>query len=196
MVKLEQERIVLAQPNGRVEVQPQPDNAIPNTIPEVVVFQESKAKRRRAEALIENASLVAEGFRNGWDRYLTEKQDIAVRRYLEADDRGRIPSLEVWRRRLRGSGTADITRQGLNFDEQGGLIKLVRLQRGEPARGSRKLKMDHTTRELLLQNKRLPMKKLRDLVGHSIVVVRRFRDELEIPRNPSGRQRKSDPSSE
>lgn len=201
MVKLEQgpkPLLVADRPdgvNGGVEVQPQPASAKP----EVVVFQNDQVIKTRPEIMEEKRKFVKEAWERGWNSALTEKQRLAVERYLEVDDSGSIPSLEVWSRRLRDNGTADITRQALFEDEKAGLMKFARLQRGEPARatrGIRELKMDPTTRDLLLQNKRLPMKELSCLAGHSIVVVRRFRDELEIPRNPNGRPRKSDPSSE
>lgn len=175
-----------------VEWEPIGISAQVNGGPEVVVFQKRKAGGKIAEILLERANFVAGAWQKGWDQFLTEKQRLAVGRYLERDDSGRIPSLEAWRIRLRDNRIINISRQSMSLNEKAGFGKFERLQRGEPEvkrRDISKLEMDSNTRELLFQNKHLSMRGFRELFGHSEQVIRRWIDEAEMPRRKTGHPR-------
>lgn len=89
-----------------------------------------------------------------------------------------------------GKELGGVTREAVRQARNAGINRLARLQRGEPAIRSKKIEMDPEIEAKLLQNPHLSREELSDLVGHSIAVVNRFRDELNIPRNPGGRPRK------
>ena len=83
-----------------------------------------------------------------------------------------------------------VSREAIRQTRDRAIGKLERLQRGEPStkkRGIPELEMDSNTKELLFQNGHLPMAELSKLVRHSRVVVNRFKDQLDLPRNPEGR---------
>lgn len=116
MTTLELERRpVLPQNNGGAEVQ------------QIVVFQERRAGGNGAETVWKRVNVIAEARQNGWYKYITIKQQLALGRYLMVDDNGRIPSLEAWRIRLKNKGIIDVTRQALHDTERKGFCRLERI---------------------------------------------------------------------
>ena len=144
--------------------------------------------------------VVIAGFRVGHFKHLTPRQqEVLITLYSphnlpEENSTETDPTLISYGQCVESLG---MTRQAIEQSHNSAVRRLERVRNDLPPvdRSKPAYEMDSNTRELLLRNRHLSMEELSKLAGYSTPVIRRFRDELELPRNPQGRLGKSGVSS-
>lgn len=147
--------------------------------PRVVIVNAGRLIREEHKKSIVKSAVMSGDF----DRLTKKQQDILkVRGYL-----GRKP-LVPFRELEKASNALGITFQSA-YDRE--VRALRRLENG----GVR-LRMKPDEREFILKNPRLPAKTIAERLGnHERGTIGKWKDELGLPRNPTGRPRKSGVSS-